>query len=420
MLLRLHSPRSMLLLLLLMISSIQTTSSACSGVTHHVQPSRTSSTDLHVRWIDVNDLEARQSAWDFLSQHAMQPNPAFESNYLIPALRHLASDTVQVIVVEDHSAPLKESIVGIVPIETKRIYRLPFKAAEVWRHDQCFNATPLLAKNCAAEAWSLIRDFLVSDGYSLLSLDTVSAEPEVDAVLQNLEQQSGVSRFQRDRFSRAGFTPGETADVYILQHASKGARKKLRANLGKLGRVGDVTWERSSDESDYEQLAEEFMQLEKSGWKGEAGTALACSDSTKSFYRDLIHRSAEQGKARFLILKLDGQSIAMISDIQSGETVYCYKTAFNDTYARYSPGFQVEFKNIEYLHREGIQRGDSCTAPGSSTLSRIWGQTLAYQNVVFSLKPGLAQTAVRLLPKIQSVLKRLRNFKSGKSTGTQA
>lgn len=215
-----------------MLSASQVAPPVCSAIALPLQqPLSISSHDLRARWISADDLAARQSAWDFLSENALQTNPAFESNYLIPALRHLASDAVQVIIVEDWNASEVQNIVAVVPIETKRMYQLPFKTAEVWRHDQCFNTTPLLFKDCAAKAWSLVCDLLVSDGYSLLSLDTV---------------------------------------------------------------------------------------------------------------------------------------------------------------------------------------------PGKLSIGRIWGQSLAYQNLVFSLKPGLAQTAVRALPKIQRVLKKLKNMKSGKSTGTKA
>ena len=404
-----------------MFPSIQSATPVYPAAVNLPQPSSgISSPDLHVRWIDIDDLQARKPAWHFLAQNALQTNPTFETNYLLPALTHLASEAVQVIVVENRNAPEGQELVALVPIETKQVFRMPFKTAEVWRHDQCFNATPLLDKDYAAEAWLKLCDFLVSNRYSMLSLDTVSAAPEVDAVFQSLEQQPGVTRFQRDHFLRAGFAPAVSADNYISQHVSKGTRKKLRSRLSKLEQVGDVTWERSTDESDFEQLTEDFLRLEATSWKGEAGTALACSQSTQSFYRDLIQRSAAQGKAKFLVLKVDGKPIAMISDIQSQATVYCYKTSYDDSYARYSPGLQTEFKNIEYLHREGVQFGDSCTAAGKSAMSRIWGQRLAFQKVIFSLKPGFAQTAVRAFPTMQSVLKRLRNMKPGKSKGTHA
>ena len=120
--------------------------------------------------------------------------------------------------------------------------------------------------------------------------------------------------------------------------------------LRRLEDQGTVTWETSDETSDYEQLANDFLRIEASGWKGEEGTALASNSSTKAFYKSLIRESAKAGKARFLSLKLDGQPIAMLSDIQSGQFVYSYKTAYDDAFSSYSPGQQVEVKNLEFLH----------------------------------------------------------------------
>ena len=109
----------------------------------------------------------------------------------------------------------------------------------------------------------------------------------------------------------------------------------------------------------------------------------------------------------------------MISDVQSGSTYYCYKTAFDEKFASFSPGLQVEYKNVEYLHQAGIEHGDSCTGPGASSTGRVWRQWVELQNVIFSLKPGLAQVAVRVLPLAQNAVKQLRNIKSEKSPGSQ-
>jgi len=375
--------------------------------------------ELRVRWIEVEQLEARTRSWEFLARHAVECNPAFEANYLLPALKYLAADSVRVLIVEDSNAPEGQELVAVVPIETKQIYRLPFKAAEVWKSEQCFNTTPLLARNHAADVWALVCDFLAADGYSLLSLDTVSAAPKMDALFANVEERPEVTRFQRERFQRAGFAPEATADDYFLQHVSKGTRKKVRRFLGKIERIGVVSWERSTDESDFAQLAEDFLQLEASGWKGANGTALACSESTCSFYKDLVARSAALGKAKFLSLKLDGQLVSMVSDFRSGSTHYCYKTAYDETFAMFSPGLQVEYKNVEYLHEDGVTHGDSCTNPGVSSTGRVWKQWVDFQNVIFSLKPGLAQVAVRTLPLVQGAVKQLRNIKSKTSSGSQ-
>ncbi len=370
--------------------------------------------NLRARWVEIADIEARTAAWEFLAQNAVQCNPAFESNFLIPALKYLASESVRVLIVEDLNAPQGETLVGVVPIETKQVYRLPFKAAEVWKHDQCFNSTPLLSKKHAAEIWAIVCERLAADGYSLLSLDTVSAAPEFDCLLKNHEANKGVTRYQRDYFERAAFAPKVEAEEYVKNRVSKSRRKKLELCHRKLAKVGEVTWERSTERSNFEQLAEDFLRIESSGWKGAEGTALACSKSTRDFYRDLIRKSAALGKARFLTLNLDGKVVALISDIQSGSTVYCYKTGYQNSFAEFSPGSQVELENIQQLFRDDVQLADSCTMPGTSNLDHLWGEKLAFQNVIFSLKPGLAQAAVKALPQIQSLVKKVRSIRSKK------
>jgi len=177
----------------------------------------------------------------------------------------------------------------------------------------------------------------------------------------------------------------------------------------RLAELGDVCIEVSGADSDWQYLTNEFLRLEACGWKGQNGTALRSTPQTEAFYRDIIKRAADRGKARFVTLKLDGKPIAMLSDIRSGDTVYSYKSAFDETYGRYSPGVQCEFKNIEYLHDEKITIADSCTSPDNLIFSRIWGQELAFQSVVFGLRNTVTKTIVRLLPTVQSAVKKLRS-----------
>ena len=70
----------------------------------------------------MDDLEARESAWNFLAQNALETSPALESNYLIPALKHLASKAVQVIVVENRNSPVGQELSLIHISEPTRPY----------------------------------------------------------------------------------------------------------------------------------------------------------------------------------------------------------------------------------------------------------------------------------------------------------
>ena len=392
------------------MQSIQNTATTIPlPVVSAVALAMTDAPQFRVTWLDTAELRSREQAWDFLARNSLWQNPSFESNYLLPALTHLANESVRVLVVEDTQAEKHQSLVGLIPVESKSIYRLPFKAAEIWKHDQCFDTTPLLLKKHASQTWRLICEKLVEDGFKLLSLDTVSAETKVDAVFDVAEQEQGIVRFQRDHYQRAAFLPAASVDDYVQKHVSKSIRKNTKRLLRRLEDRGTITWETSDDSSDFEQLAEDFLRIEASGWKGTEGTALASAKSTKAFYKELVGESAKVGKARFLSLKLDGRPIAMLSDIQSGQFVYSYKTAYDEEFAKFSPGQQVEVKNLEFLHRDGIQFGDSCTATENSAINRIWGQKLAFQDLILSLTPGLARTAVKALPMIQSAVHRLRN-----------
>ncbi|MFK7769452.1 MAG: GNAT family N-acetyltransferase [Mariniblastus sp.] len=370
--------------------------------------SHTNAAQLRATWVDASELRSRLVAWHSLASNALRPNASFESNFLLPALEHLADDSIRVLIVDDVQADKHNNLVALVPIQRKQVYRLPFNAAEIWKHEQSFDSTPLLHKQHATEAWQLICDKLISDGFSLLSLDTVSGEPDIDQVFKATEKNQGIVRFQRDHFQRAAFTPSDTPGDYVTKHVSKSIRKNSRRLFRRLEDLGTVTWETSAPSSDFEQLTKYFLKIEASGWKGREGTALASNESTKTFYEQLIRESAEDGKARFLSLKLDGRPIAMLSDIQSGNVVFSYKTAYDEEFASFSPGQQIEVKNLEYLHRDGIALGDSCTVSNNSTINRIWGQKLTFQNLILSLTPGLARTAVRALPIIQSAVHRLR------------
>ena len=384
-----------------------------SGATSaiYATPEQRSKPILKVRWIELEDLPAIETGWEQLAQHAVWVNPSYEPNYLIPALKHFGNDSIGVLIVEDVSSGNSGEIVGLLPVETKRIYRLPFKTAQAWKHDQCFDATPLLHSGCAAEVWKAMCERLVEDGYKLLSLETVSAEAAVDQTFRRTEQENQLVRFQRDKYQRAALKPASSLEQYTEEFVSKSIRKKSAQAFKRLEKIGEVKFELVTHEGDFNQLTEDFLRIESSGWKGKQGTALACAPSTEAFYRELVQRSAAAGKIRFLSLKLDGKRIGMISDLHSGNVVYSYKSGYDEAFAKYSPGRQVELKNVEFLHQAGIDYSDSCTSPSNDMMNKMWGQKIAFQNMIISLCPGAARVALQAFPLLQSAVRQLRQRK---------
>lgn len=386
-----------------MLNTYFTTSSAFSNENPAIGNS--GQPELKCLWVDQEYLEKNVATWNRLVDSAIAKSVALEPNYLLPAIKHLAGPDVRVLAVELNCGG-ESLLVGLVPVVEKPIYRLPFKSVGIWKHAQSFDATPLLHKDHAVGAWKAICETVLSSGYTLFSLDTVSAAAPFDAVLQEVELSEGQFRFQRDSFDRAAFSPCSSSEAYVEQFVTKKTLSNTRRLMRSLEKLGEVTWETSTPESDYEFLAKRFLSIEASGWKGKKGTALASKPSTREFFLSMIEKSSRLGKVRFLTLLLDKKPIAMICNTQSDKFVYSYKTAFDESYAKYSPGIQVEIKNLENFHRDGIQASDTCCAPDNQAMNRIYGQRASFQNLVVSLKPGLARLSAKALPAFQNAVRK--------------
>ncbi|MDA7924771.1 GNAT family N-acetyltransferase [Mariniblastus sp.] len=374
--------------------------------------------NLTVRWVEsVEELESLKQPWTRLAERSLSTNASFDPNFLIPAMRHFGNSKVKVLIVEESGNPLDKNatrIFGLMPLIPKSFYHLPIRCLEIWSHDQSFDQTPLLSKAHAGKALEAMLDFLAQEKVGLLSFDTVSKEPEFQSILDNAIQCPGRSQFQRDQFSRAAFRPIVALEDYKKQFVSKSVKKNYGRLSRRLAELGEVQLVQSDAFSDYEKLTNQFLEMEASGWKVEAGTALACQPTTQEFYRELIKSAANDGKARFLSLTLDGKPIAMLSDLRSGQNIYSFKTAFDENYSSFSPGLQIEIGNIESMHQSGIQLADSCTAPDNSTINRIWGQRLEFQSLVIGLRPGVANWATQIMPSLQTVAHKIKNMRSKK------
>ena len=381
-----------------------------SGIRSEAEFERAVATDsLSARFIDeIAELEAIVPGWKELEKSARFRNPFFEHNFLIPAFRHLREPGARVLVVESHTETGSSGtsvLFGVLPVKESRLFNLPMRHLEAWKHDHCNDSTPLLHGFCADKVFEQMLSFLSNQKYSLLSFDTVTADPGFNDLAQRTTAQAGLASFQRSCFSRAALEPTGDVEDYLASHVSKSVQRNSRRFARRLAEQGDVTFLQSDETSDFGQLAEEFLQIEASGWKGETGTALSCNTHQANFYRDMIRRTADVGKAKFVSMRLDGRAIAMLSDIESHGLLAAYKTAFDDQFAAFSPGTLLELKNIEFMHESDLEIADSCTDPENNLLNRIWGQRLPFQNLVIGLRRGLPNLAVRSMP----VAKRIRD-----------
>ena len=153
---------------------------------------------------------------------------------------------------------------------------------------------------------------------------------------------------------------------------SGSTRKKLRQDWNRLSALGalEVVNERTADGACA--AFETFLDLELRSWKGAEGTAIRCDDHHAEFTRRLIADLVADGSASVALLQLDGKAIAAQVMMYCGTTAYTWKTAFDASFAKYSPGVLAIDRLTEQLFATtDIQAIDSC-ATENSFMGQLW------------------------------------------------
>ena len=92
--------------------------------------------------------------------------------------------------------------------------------------------------------------------------------------------------------------------------------------------------------------------------------------------------AAAQDKFVRTELTLDGKPVAMLASFRAGAGLYTFKIAFDEAYAKYSPGTLLMLKGIGAFLRDGrTEWVDSCAIPGHPMIDHIWAQRRTMRSV---------------------------------------
>ena len=118
----------------------------------------------------------------------------------------------------------------------------------------------------------------------------------------------------------------------------------------------------------------DFLALEASGWKGREGSALGGDPSTKRFFEAAIAGAHCAGKLDMLSLTLDGKPIAMLVNFITPPGAFAFKIAFDEDYARFSPGVLIKIENLRMLDRTDVGWTDSCAVEDHAMINSLWAE----------------------------------------------
>ena len=341
-----------------------------------------------VEWLDPAAAAAHLGAWDSLLERCLEDNVFLDPAFCLTAASHLAPrKRPRFIMVWDGEPPARRSLIAVCPIVVpgNPLRRL----ATGWVHDLTALGVPLLDRDRARMG---LEAMLASMGDRLpgrggMLFESVPADGPTAALLRRVAGTTGRGLAVLEHWHRAVLRPGGTPDRAGLGALSSKSSKEIRRQTRRLADLGRLDYTSLRD-GDLEGATEQFLELEASGWKGRAGTALLRAAPRATFARTMIRLLGRQGRCRIDRLALDGAPIAMAVVLSCGRTDYLWKIAYAEDLARFSPGVRLVLELSDRQGRDGrILATDSCAVPDHPMIDRLWRDRLAMQDIALALWP---------------------------------
>lgn len=326
--------------------------------------------------VPVADLARDPALWDDLVARARDPHPHY-SRHVLAAHRDagLAPDDLAAVVVRRG-----DRLDAVLPFRmTHDLCGLGRSVARPFLSPFVTSTAPLVADgpdlpDTLARLVAGLRD--ASGGrvwrWPLLSAGSALGRGLIGAMAAAGWRHGVVQSFERPVLDRRA-----DYGAFLVGHPNRARFKDLGRRRRRLAESGSLAYETASEGPALSLAVEAFLALEKAGWKGEAGTALACRASHAAFARQVFARqvfagqvSAPSGdpvRVRADLLRLDGRPLAISLALVTGATACLLKTAYDETARANAPGLVLEAEIVRALHETAFaDRLDSATLPGSA------------------------------------------------------
>lgn len=350
-------------------------------------------------WRSADNPDFR-AAWDELAIQAGEPNPFFESWYLLAALRaHDPAGRVQLLCAHDN-----EVLVGLLPIiRQARYYGKPLPHWAAWMHGNCFLGVPLVAHGHEPDFWQAALNWLDHRaGRALfLHLPHLPLGGRNHSTLAALCAQHGRPGAVVHREDRAMLASDLSPEAYLAEVLTGKKRKELRRQFTRLSELGTLAITRRRDQQGLRRWIEDFLALEHSGWKGSAGSALASQQDTAQLFREAVTGGAARGRLERLTLTLDGVPVAMLASFITPPGAFSFKTAFDERFARFSPGVLLQRTNLAVLDDPQVDWTDSCAAADHPMIDHLWRERRAIGRLSMGIGGSLRRLAFKALLRLE-------------------
>jgi CelD/BcsL family acetyltransferase involved in cellulose biosynthesis len=294
----------------------------------------------NVRWIgELAELETIAPQWDALA--AVDPTPfSLSAWYLAWWDGYGADRDLRVCTVWEDG-----ELVALLPL-CERGGRLEAMANE----ESCV-VRPLARDT---ETLRLLAEATATERYDLMEIRRLPEGDEAIEALAAAARASGrLSIVEPDITSPIVDTTG-TLDEY--RQATRGKwHRNLRRLYRKLLRDHDARLSLIEAPGNLESELTEGFEVESSGWKRAAGSAILSRPENEVYYRSLGRRFHDRGELRLSSISVGGRMIAWDLAILRRNRLYSPKSGYLEEFRQYGPGLILELATIEHCFELGIE-----------------------------------------------------------------
>jgi CelD/BcsL family acetyltransferase involved in cellulose biosynthesis len=336
---------------------------------------------LTVEWRSFGDLASIVPAWRKLAETALEPNVFYEPAFALVAAPVFAADAGAMLVWSERGP---RRLLGFFPARIeKRRYGLGLPLLVGLTHSYGPLGVPLVEREAAELVIAAWLAHVAAEAAlpGLVLLPYLTENGPFAAALESILRRGQMSFADFDHHQRALLAPTGERALYVERTLSKHRRKEVRRQWRRLGDTGAVALGAADDAAAVATALEQFLTIEAAGWKGRAGTAAATDDVLQLFVRKAVTGLAAEGKVTIDRLLVDGRAIAAAIVLRSGRTGWFWKIAYDEAFARFSPGVMLSVALTEALVEDSrVARVDSCAAADHPMIDHIWRERLPLCN----------------------------------------
>jgi CelD/BcsL family acetyltransferase involved in cellulose biosynthesis len=354
-------------------------------------------------WRELSQLQAIGDDWRDLAARALSPNVFYEPAFALAAAPVFGAGVGAVLV---WSGTSPRRLLGFFParVETRR-YGIKLPVLVGWTHPFAPLGVPLVEREAAEPVIAAWLAYLAGNAElpGLLLLPLLPEDEPFGAALAAILRRARMPAADFNRHRRALLAPRGAGGAQYLERALSSRRLKELRRIGRrLAELGALLFAATTEVPAVDAAVEDFLTIEASGWKGEAGTAALADDTICGFMRAALQGLAREGKVAVNRILIDGRAIAAAITLRSADCAWFWKIAYDERFARFSPGVLLTIALTESLLDDNeLARVDSCADADHPMIDHIWRERLPLCDLMVAVRPQAPFSRARRLESIR-------------------